>query len=119
MIGICGSQWTPAVPLVRLLAPMVFLLPLLYTRPVYVATGRVDLLLKVSLLQLILTIPAAYFAARVSLEAVCAVQVGVFGIVAAVNIGVVRRLLDLGWSRDRCRPFACLWRGLPSRRSCS
>ncbi len=75
-----------------------FLLPLLYTRPVYVATGRVDLLLRVSLLQLILTTPAAYLAARVSLEAVCAVQVGVFGVVAAVNITFIRRLLNLGWS---------------------
>jgi O-antigen/teichoic acid export membrane protein len=97
VFGICGSQWAAAVPLVRLLGPTVFLLPLLYTRPVYVATGRVDLLLKVSLLQLILATPAVYLAARVSLEAVCAVQVGVFGAVAAVNITFIRQLLHLGW----------------------
>ena len=97
VIGIFGNQWAPAVPLVRLLGPAVFILPLTYARPVYVATGRVDLLLRLSLLQLTLATPAVYVAARAGLEAVCVVQIGVFGVVAAVNIAVVRRLLGLGW----------------------
>jgi O-antigen/teichoic acid export membrane protein len=98
VVGIFGSQWAPAVPLVRLLGPTVFILPLAYARPVYVATGRVDLLLRLSLLQLTLTMPAVYVAVRAGLEAVCAVQVGAFAVVAAVNVAVVRRLLALGWN---------------------
>lgn len=97
VIAICGPRWAPATPLVRLLGPTVFLLPLLYTRPVYVATGRVDLLLKLSVLQLVVTTPAVALAARVGLEAVCLVQLGVFAALAAANIAVVRKLLDLRW----------------------
>jgi O-antigen/teichoic acid export membrane protein len=97
VVAVCGRRWAEAAPLVQVLGPMVFLMPLLYARPVYVATGRVDLLLKISLLQLALTAPAVALAARLSLQAVCLVQIGVCAVVAAVNVTVARRLLGLRW----------------------
>ena len=55
---VLGPSWQPAVPLIRVLAPAMFLRPLADARPLFVALGRADLVLKVSLVGMGITIPA-------------------------------------------------------------
>lgn len=109
VLGVCGHQWAPAVPLLRLLGPAVFVLPMAYApRPVYVATGRVHLLLRFALLQMALLVPGVIVAARVSLEAVCAVQLATLAVVATGQMATARRLLALSWRgilRAVCTPL--------------
>ena len=90
-----GAKWAPAVPLVRILSLSVFVMPLAYAWPVYVATGRAGVLSKVMAVRLALTAPLLFLAARESLSAVCWVELASLLALAVVNLCVMRRVLGL------------------------
>jgi len=94
-----GEQWLPTVQLVKLLAPLIFLKPLAYSLPVYVSSGRPDLLRNLILVRFGITIPAVLIAAQFSLLAVCAVELGVMLVLAPLNLHYVSKMLSIPVSK--------------------
>lgn len=93
--ALLGDQWIPIIPYLRLLGPAIFFLPLLYTRPVYVCSGRADLLLRFTALRLAGTVPLLFCAARISLFAVCLAEVAALVVFAALNQWLVVKMIGL------------------------
>ncbi len=95
---IFGPQWVSMIPLVRALAPFVFMTPLVFAWPVYVATGRPDVLIRFTALRFFITVPLLLMAARESLLAVCVVESLAACILAPVNLYLVTRLISVRFS---------------------
>lgn len=99
-----GPRWLPTVPLVRVLAPTIFLSPLMHTWYVYVSSGRADLLMRFTIVRFAITVPVLLFAARISVFAVCAAEAAMIALFTPINLWIVKRLIGFS-SRD-------LWRAL-------
>jgi len=87
-----GTRWSAAVEPARALAVFALLAPLLSAVPVYIATGRVGLLLKFTAARSIVTILLLWAAAHVSLTAVCAAESAAALIFAPINLLIIARL---------------------------
>lgn len=92
---IFGSQWTSTIPLVRALAPFVFMTPLVFAWPVYVATGRPDVLNRFTAIRFFITVPLLFLAARESILAVCVVESLTASLLAPLNLYLVARLIPI------------------------
>jgi len=92
---IFGPQWVSTIPLVRALAPFVFMTPLVFAWPVYVSTGRADVLTRFTALRFLITVPLLLVAAQESLLAVCVVESLAACILAPVNLYLVTRLISI------------------------
>jgi len=89
---IFGPRWSAAVEPARALAVFALVAPLLSAVPVYIATGRVGLLLKFTAARSTVTILLLWMAAHVSLVAVCAAESAAALIFAPINLFIVARL---------------------------
>ncbi len=96
---VLGPKWLATVPLMRVLGPLVIVMPLMYGRPVYVAMGRGDLLLRFVGLRLLISVPFILLAARFGLLAVCATELAVTTGLAVVNLIWIARLIGLSVKR--------------------
>jgi O-antigen/teichoic acid export membrane protein len=94
---VLGPSWLPAVPLIRVLAPAMFLRPLADARPLFVAWGRPDLVLKVSMAGLMVAVPVLLVTAPFGLVAVGAGLISSYAVSAAVNLVLARRLTGISW----------------------
>ncbi len=92
---IYGEQWMQSVPLIRILALFAFMMPFLYSWPVYISTGRVNILLKFMTLRLIVTVPLLFFAAKISIVAFCTVELITICIFAPINLYIVMKLIKI------------------------
>jgi len=92
---IFGPQWVSTIPLVRALAPFVFMTPLVFAWPVYVSTGRADVLTRFTALRFLITVPLLLVAAQESLLAVCVVESLTACILAPVNLYLVTRQISI------------------------
>ena len=90
-----GQKWLSTVPLFRVLAILIVLMPLMYGRPIYVAIGRGDVLLRFAILRLCVFAPLFFLAARRGLLAACTTEVGVAAALAAINLFWISRLIGL------------------------
>jgi PST family polysaccharide transporter len=89
---ICGPKWLPAIPLVRILGAAAVALPLASAGQVYLAAGRVNLLVVVTTLRFLVSVPLLVAAAHISLVAVCSVQAAVILVMAPVSVWLVLRV---------------------------
>jgi teichuronic acid exporter len=92
---IYGEKWLIAVPLIKIMAVFAFIMPFLYSWPVYVSTGRADLVLKFTAVRLVITAPLLFWAAKTSLSAVCFVEMISGCVFASVNFQIVKRLINI------------------------
>jgi PST family polysaccharide transporter len=90
-----GPRWAGAVEPARALALFALLAPLLAAAPVYIATGRVGLLLKYTAARSAVTIALLWLAAHHSLTAVCAAESLAALVFAPVNLVIVARLTGI------------------------
>ncbi|MGE0231395.1 MAG: oligosaccharide flippase family protein [Flavobacteriaceae bacterium] len=92
-----GAQWGPSAPMLALLAiagaalPVNFLFP-----PAMVAADRTDLIGKLALLQLVVTVVSMAISVRFGIHVVLMVHVARVYLFAAINILVLRSALGLG-----------------------
>jgi O-antigen/teichoic acid export membrane protein len=89
---LCGPKWLPAIPLVRILGAAAVALPLASAGQVYLAAGRVNLLVVVTALRFLVAVPLLVAAAHVSLVAVCGVEAAVVLVMAPVSLWLVLRV---------------------------
>ena len=87
-----GPRWSAAIEPARALAVFALLAPLLSAAPVYIATGRVGLLLKFTVVRSTVTILLLWAAAHISLTAVCMAESAAALIFAPINLFIVARL---------------------------
>ena len=90
-----GPGWEPAIRPAQALAIFALLAPLISTAPVYIAARRTGLLLRFTTIRTIITVGALFFAAHVSLVAVCSVESIAAAIFAPINVGLVARMTNL------------------------
>lgn len=90
-----GPQWLSTIPLVRTLAPFVFMSPLVYAWPVFVSTGRSKVLMAFTVLRFLITVPLLFVAARKSLVAVCIVESLTISLLAPVNLYLVTQTISV------------------------
>lgn len=92
-----GARWDAAVPVMRWLAVFTVLSTILYNDgDVYKAIGRPAVLNVITAVQLVLAVPALWWAAGSGIEAVALAQVAVAGVVLALRVGVLRHVLHVG-----------------------
>jgi O-antigen/teichoic acid export membrane protein len=92
---VLGEKWIPVIPYLRLLGAAIFFLPLLYTRPVYIGSGRADLLLQFTSLRFLITVPLLLYAAQISLFAVCLAEIAALAVFSVLNQWVVIRMIGV------------------------
>lgn len=91
-----GSRWSPVVEPARALAPFVLVAPLLSMSAVYIARGKTELLLRFTVARALVTVPALFVAAHISLLAVCVVESAAAALFVPLNLVLVGRILRLG-----------------------
>jgi PST family polysaccharide transporter len=91
-----GSGWQPAVPLMQALAVYALFYSLSFNAgDVYKATGRPDILNKLSIFQLLLIIPLLLFASGYGILYVALAQVAASAVLMLVKLMVIKRLIGL------------------------
>jgi lipopolysaccharide exporter len=91
-----SDRWLPAIPAMQALALYALVYSLSFNAgDIYKATGRPDILNKLSIVKLGLTIPALWVAAGYGIYAVALAQLLVNLILTLVRLGVIQRLLSL------------------------
>jgi PST family polysaccharide transporter len=90
-----GPQWLTTIPLLRALAPFVYMSPLVFAWPVYVATSNARLLMRFTAVRFVIAVPLLLMAAQVSLLAVCLVESFAVCLLAPVNLYLVTRIISV------------------------
>jgi O-antigen/teichoic acid export membrane protein len=113
---IFGRQWLPAVRMIRIFAPIIFLLPLLYAWSVHSSTGRLEPLVAFMAARLVFTFVAVGWAARFGIIAASATLLAVTAIFSGVHLVLVGHRLKLNgaqWLGAVAMPgIVCLASGL-------
>lgn len=93
-----GDQWDDSVDVTRLLAIGMFLVsPVHLCSAALMSAGRVDLILKLTLLHLVATLVAVAVGAPWGALSVAALLIPVSGIVSLCWLGVARHVVGLAW----------------------
>lgn len=96
---IFGEKWSPATPLLEILAGICFLKPLAFSWPVYVSTAHGGLVSRILLVRFLITAPFLFYAAKISLVAVCWVELVSMAVLSLVNLRFVGRILEIHMTR--------------------
>lgn len=95
-----SDRWQPAVPAMQALSLYALVYSLSFNSgDVYKAIGRPDVLNKLSIVKLGVTIPALWIAASYSIYHVAWAQLGANILLTFIRLDVARRLLSLDWRR--------------------
>lgn len=113
---IFGRQWLPAVRMIRIFAPILFLLPLLYSWSVHSSTAKLEPLVAFMAARLVFTFVAFGWAARFGIIAASATLLAVTAIFCGVHLVLVGYRLKLSgrqWLGAVAMPaIVCLASGL-------
>ena len=91
-----GERWLPAAPLMQALSLYAMFYSLSFNAgDIYKAIGRPDILNKLSVIQLLIVIPALWFSAGYGVFYVALAQVILSALLAVVKLLVIRRLIGL------------------------
>jgi O-antigen/teichoic acid export membrane protein len=90
------SRWEPAIPVMQVLAMYAVVLSLSYnTGAIYKAIGRPDILTKIAILKISITVPLLIYAVQFDILAVAWAQLASTSILTLVRLGIVKRILKL------------------------